>query len=196
MPCPSSGADTGGPGLNGKLERLAIAIAPDGELHTSPLTRGWGPGGLPELVGVAIACDNGDSGYTHHPRAVALGALANPGPVRYLFEQVIAPHPCSPQGRALLAVDAIGKKLAVFDPPALQPDLKTVGACIRQVDAGNRIVGVLLSGIRHGNDTRKPCHRNGMCASWKLASHWITCLKGARHARNCCQTTRPYFSRS
>ena len=168
--CSSSRADTGGSGLNGKLECLALTVASDGELNTSPLARGGGPCGLPELVGIAITCNHSDSGYPYHPRTIALGALANPGPVRYLVEQVIAPEHCSPLGPALPAVDAIGKKLTVFDPPALQPDLETVGACIWQVTAGDRIVGVLLSGIRHGNDTRKPCHRNGMCASWKLAS--------------------------
>lgn len=168
IPCPSSGADTGGPGLNGKLERLAIAVAPDGELHTSPLTRGWGPRGLPEFVGVAIACDNGDSRHADHSGAVAWGTFANPRPVRDLREQFISPQPCSFKGRRLFTMDAIGKKLAILNAPALQPDLIAVGACARQVNAGDRIVGVLFTGVRHGNDTGNPATIQGCAQAGSL----------------------------
>ena len=49
----------------------------------------------------------------------------------------------------------VGKKFAVFDASPLQPDLEAVGACPRKVNAGDGVVGVLLSGLRHTDDRGK-----------------------------------------
>lgn len=48
-----------GAGFDGELEGRCVAVAFDGEFDTAALTGGGGPGGLPELVGGAIASDDG-----------------------------------------------------------------------------------------------------------------------------------------
>jgi len=44
-----------------------------------------------------------------------------------------------------MAVDAVSEKLAVFNSPALEPDLEAMGACTGKVDASDRVVRILLS---------------------------------------------------
>ena len=66
-----SGGDPFRPGLNGELEGCTITMTFDGEFDTAPLTRSWGPGGLPEFVSDAVVADNRCFRDSDDPRSVA-----------------------------------------------------------------------------------------------------------------------------
>ena len=122
-----------------------VAVALDGEFDTAALARGGGPGGLPEVVGIAIGCDHRDFGYPDYSRAIALGALADAGAISYFSRRASRQSRAALRAKSRLAVNSIGKEFTVFDAPALEPDLEAVGACTGQVNAGDRVVRILLS---------------------------------------------------
>jgi hypothetical protein len=47
-------------------------------------------------------------------------------------------------------MNTISKEFTVFDPSALQSDLESVGPRAGEINPGDRIVGVLLSEVSHG----------------------------------------------
>ena len=153
------GTNTGSPCLNGKLKSLMISVAPDGEFDAAALAWGGGPGGLPKVIRIAIASDHRDFGYPDYSRAIALRALTDAGAISYVFEKGVAPISGSAEGEVRLSVNPIGKEFTILDASTLQSDLEAVRAGTGQINAGDGIVGVLLSrvllsGVRHKDDTR------------------------------------------
>ena len=82
-----------------------------------------------------------------------MGAFADAGAISYIFEKGITPISGSAEGEVRLSVNPIGKEFTILDASTLQSDLEAVSASTGQVNAGDGIAGVLLSGVRHKDDT-------------------------------------------
>ena len=81
--------------LDSELEGAVVTVAFDGEFHTAALARSRRPGGLPEMVGVPIGCDDRNFRHPDNSRAIAWGALTDAGAVGYALQQGIPPLPGS-----------------------------------------------------------------------------------------------------
>jgi hypothetical protein len=143
------GLNTLCPCLHGELEGFAVAVAFDGEFDTAALSRGRGPGGLPEKVARAVRGNDGNLGYSDNSRAVSLRPFADAGAVGDLFKKGVTPLTGSPKGEFWVTMNSVGEELAILNPPSLDPDLKPMCTCTREVDAGNGVVRIWIAWVGH-----------------------------------------------